>query len=94
MELPAADVEHLIGVDVRRGVVAAKHLSFVGEPFVAAAGVNVEITLFEPRTHLLELVHVLGGRHEADVGVLVGIGEFVQESSRIGSTSTFENSGT
>ena len=76
VELPAADVEDLVGVDVGGGVVAAEYLPLVGESVVAAAGVDGEVALLQPGTHLVELVHMLGGRDEADIGVLGRIREF------------------
>jgi hypothetical protein len=78
VELAAADVQDVVGVDVGGSVVAAEDLPLVGEAVVASTGVNVVAALFEPLNHLAKSVHMLGGRNEADRGVIVGIGKFVE----------------
>ena len=77
VELPAADVEDLIGVDGRRGVITAQDLALVGQPLVTAAGLDLVAAFLEDRPHLLEFVHVLGRGDEADRSVLRGSRQFL-----------------
>ncbi len=94
VELPAADVQHLVGVNVGTGVVTAEHLSFVGQSLVAAPRVDRVATLFQPLAHSSNLFMCWAVVTRPTSGRF-GVGERSSRTcSMMGKESTFENSGT